>query len=297
MNADRRQQFTVRIPIKNKQGQVVDFKEVIRYEGLLSEVHKEGVSVISTDLVQAPTEANGQTAIVKAEITTTKGRFTGLGDANPDNVNAMVVRHLLRVAETRAKARAMRDAVNIGMVSLEELGGEAEDEVPAVASTAQAPNGSNGHTAQPTALKASDPAPTSMSGAAKARHLQQVPTGNGSASPAPDATSMSHAEGDDTGHGSRVEHTPPTSINPMTEAQRKLIFRLAFKAGHQGEGARDFLLATLGVAAFKDVSKQAASALIDKLQDPFESSWLKREREMPGSNGNSGSNGAGVHHA
>jgi predicted amidohydrolase YtcJ len=68
------------------------------------------------------------TAIVETE----KGTFTGIEDANPDNVNRKIVPHLIRRAETRAKARAMRDAVNIGVVAMEELGGE-ESESPILA--------------------------------------------------------------------------------------------------------------------------------------------------------------------
>src|SRR5205823_6640768 len=50
--------------------------------------------------------------------------FSGIGDANPSNVAPAMVTCLLRLAETRAKARAMRDAVNVGVAAFEELGAE-----------------------------------------------------------------------------------------------------------------------------------------------------------------------------
>jgi hypothetical protein len=51
-----------------------------------------------------------------------------------------VVKHcLLRMAETRAKARALRDAVNIGVASLEEVESEEEVPAPVVARKEEAP--------------------------------------------------------------------------------------------------------------------------------------------------------------
>lgn len=121
--------LTTRIPIRDRNGNVVDEKEVATYAGLLSRAHEEGLKRIETVLVQVPTEDNGLVAIAAATVETEKGVFSGIGDANPRNVNAKIAPHVIRMAETRAKARALRDAVNIGVVSLEELGGESDIDV------------------------------------------------------------------------------------------------------------------------------------------------------------------------
>jgi hypothetical protein len=97
-------------------------KDFVLYEGLLDEAHQQGLKRISTTLVQIPHEDNGNIAVVQAEVETGKGVFAGIGDASPANVNRMIVPHLIRMAETRAKARALRDAVNIGVTAVEELG-------------------------------------------------------------------------------------------------------------------------------------------------------------------------------
>ena len=109
------------IEIKDRTGRVVGTKEVVTYPGLLSKAHDEGLQRVATKLLQIPSDENGRMAIAKALVETTKGRFEGIGDACPDNVNSFIVPHLIRMAETRAKARALRDAVNIGIVSFEEL--------------------------------------------------------------------------------------------------------------------------------------------------------------------------------
>jgi hypothetical protein len=97
-------------------------KQFVLYEGLLDEAHQQGLHRISTTLIQIPHDENGNVAIVAAEVETAKGTFSGIGDASPSNVNRMIVPHILRMAETRAKARALRDAVNIGVTAVEELG-------------------------------------------------------------------------------------------------------------------------------------------------------------------------------
>lgn len=100
-------------------------KNFVLYAGLLEEAHGQGLKEITTSLIQPPTPENGNMAICHAVVETAKGRFSGIGDASPENVSGMMRIHLIRMAETRAKARALRDAVNVGVVAIEEL---ADDE-------------------------------------------------------------------------------------------------------------------------------------------------------------------------
>jgi len=101
--------------IQNIQG-----KEFVKYEGLLNAFHQNGGKEITTELIQ--TNLNEETFFVfKAVVSGEKGTFTGYGDACKGNVGQMIVKHMMRMAETRAKARALRDYNNIGMCSVEEL--------------------------------------------------------------------------------------------------------------------------------------------------------------------------------
>jgi hypothetical protein len=81
-----------------------DGTRYVRYAGLLALAHARGLKRITTALVQAPDVANGHVAIAAAEVETTQGVFTGLGEAT-----------LPRLAEMRAKAQALADAVNVGL--------------------------------------------------------------------------------------------------------------------------------------------------------------------------------------
>ncbi len=100
-------------------------KQVVTYRGLLHLAHQRGLLSIETALVQTPSKDNAETAIVSSRVTMMvdggEHAFTGIGDANPKNVGRNIAPHAIRMAETRAKARALRDAVNIGVVSVDEL--------------------------------------------------------------------------------------------------------------------------------------------------------------------------------
>jgi len=109
------------IEIKDRQGRVIATEDVVTYAGLLSLAHDKGLKKMETALVQLPEETNGHTAVFLAIVETESGIYKGHGDASPDNVASRIVPHIIRMAETRAKARALRDAVNIGVVSIEEL--------------------------------------------------------------------------------------------------------------------------------------------------------------------------------
>jgi hypothetical protein len=106
-------------------------KQYVLFAGLLDEAHSRGLRGIDTELLQVPDDQNGSVAIVKATAEMEDGsHFSGIGDASPDNVGRNIVPHIIRMAETRAKARALRDAVNVGATALEELS-DGDDAPPA----------------------------------------------------------------------------------------------------------------------------------------------------------------------
>jgi predicted nucleic acid-binding Zn finger protein len=104
----------------------VDGKDFVLYSGLLDLAHQKNlISSMDVELIQYPTKENDHTAVCKAIAKTALGGpFIDVGDANPMNCNSKVAKHLIRMASTRAKARAraLRDLTNIGMTALEELG-------------------------------------------------------------------------------------------------------------------------------------------------------------------------------
>jgi len=176
-------------------------KDYVLYAGLLDEAHQQGLKGIETQLVQVPSSQNGQLAICLAKVTMEKGTFTGLGDASPENVNRAMANALIRLAETRAKARALRDAVNVNMMAIEELGDTSES--PA----ADAMNGSHGANGTPIPrLVPAVPLASVVEDEPRPRRIRETP-GNGqtSAKPASDGAAAT-----------------PTQVETVTKLARSL---------------------------------------------------------------------------
>lgn len=201
------------IEIKDKHGRVIETKEVVTYAGLLNRAHQEGLKQIRTRLVQVPSGDNEMTAISMAEIVTDKGVFRDYGDANPGNVNSRIIPHIIRMSITRAKARALRDAINLGVVSMEELGSEY----------------GNGN-------------------------------GNGNGGKPRDDDFPNHRH-----HGHQERSKQGDSDKPMTDHQRKYLFRLLSERSMSEEQAEAWLKDAVQLDSITKITKKQASDLIDHL--------------------------------
>jgi hypothetical protein len=93
-------------------------KAFVQFGGLLAMAHEHGLQSLTARFITV--EADLATAEATAVFEDGR-RFTECGDASPNNVGDKVRPHFARMALTRAKARALRDALNIGMCSVEEL--------------------------------------------------------------------------------------------------------------------------------------------------------------------------------
>lgn len=123
-----RQKFVI-----NQQG-----KDHVLFSGLIDALHQLSLGFFSVDtrIEQLPTPENGHQAVCSALVRVydpdnpdvVRRSCSGIGDASPANVNRMMANALIRMAETRAKARALRDLCNIGMVALEELGPQTDEQ-------------------------------------------------------------------------------------------------------------------------------------------------------------------------
>jgi len=226
------------IEIKDRQGRVVDTKEVVKYAGLLNRAHEEGLKKVLTELIQTPSKTNEMTAICMAEVSTDKGVFRDYGDANPENVSSMIVPHIIRMAVTRAKARALRDAVNIGVVAIEELDVEYLNDI--VDNPAKPPTQNRKEAKETKTAK-------SENDNGKNRDSYTGSQARDSRNPERDSPPSGDSDG---------------SVS-MTDNQRRYLFRLLAERGINGEAAHDWLKQQLGVESLHDATKTDASDLIN----------------------------------
>jgi hypothetical protein len=93
-------------------------KQFVQYAGLLAMAHERGLVNLSAHFITV----TGDLALAEATAEFADGHtFKECADATPGNVNAKIRPHFPRMALTRAKARALRDALNISMAAVEEM--------------------------------------------------------------------------------------------------------------------------------------------------------------------------------
>lgn len=98
--------------VKSLQG-----KDFILYGGLITLAHAEGCKGITSRVVQFPNNDNDWMAVVEATVTDANGNtWSGIGDADGKNCNSKIAMHRVRMAETRAKGRALRDMLGIDIL-------------------------------------------------------------------------------------------------------------------------------------------------------------------------------------
>jgi hypothetical protein len=114
-------------------------KEAVTANGLVVLGHEKGLKKLTTTILQFPNSSNDNTCIIQADLIgygwspaenkVVEVEFSAIGDANPKNCTAMVAAAFIRMAETRAVGRVMRNYTNIGMLCSDEIGSATEEQV------------------------------------------------------------------------------------------------------------------------------------------------------------------------
>ena len=233
----------------------IDGHEFVKYQGLLDLGHQKGIAQIDVAIVQLPTVDNGNFAICRATVTSKEGEvFSDIGDATPANCSSKVVKHLLRLASTRAIARALRSFTNIGITCLEELADLAE----------VAGNGSEDGKTKPERQPAAKPK--------SQRKQEQVPdNGNNLQASTQPRTINSAKANESRGNGGNsgnppAQSQPPQNSSPgMSPAQLNAIQNLSRRRGLSSEELGKMIQEAYGVG-LEFLTSQDASSLIRNLQ-------------------------------
>ena len=97
-------------------------KEYITHIGLLDKATKAGMQGWETMPVFEWSDPASNHFVVRCRVWDNDGReFSGIGDANPGNLNSMIASAAPRMAETRAINRALRALINHGGTTADEM--------------------------------------------------------------------------------------------------------------------------------------------------------------------------------
>jgi hypothetical protein len=247
----------------------IEGREFVKYPGLLDLGHQKGISQIEVEVVQLPTPENGHFAVCKANVVSKTGEsFVDIGDANPTNCSSKVSKHLLRMASTRAIARALRSFCNIGITALEEID---------IGDLSGADNGNSkskpkagkpaGRIKPAVQEKGREPEKTLNTAAPKTEETKtQLPAAGGA--------SGNNGNGNGAGPKQR-EPKPPKAANGngqkpaaqpmMSEAQKRAIYNLSRRRGISVDELQKMAVESYGVE-LEHLSSRDASTFIRSLQ-------------------------------
>jgi hypothetical protein len=204
--------------------------------------------------------------------------FTDLGDATPQNCSSKVSKHLLRLASTRAIARALRSFTNIGMTCLEELADL--NDIAGNGSDGKKPNFVRPPGIKLKPVKMPDSDPEIKTAPQDANQKSQIKTGIS------DISDGSTAKGNGSGRQQTQkasETKPPKDAIPgesktdakipekqtvqpmMSEAQKRAVWNLSRRRGISVEELQRMVSESFGVE-LEHLSSRDASSFIRNLQ-------------------------------
>lgn len=231
-------------------------KDFVTYAGLLDLAHQQGLARLEVELIQHPGPDNGNEAICRAIAESSSGQvFSDWGDASPTNTNKMISVHLIRMARTRAKARALRDLTNIGITALEELGGDGDDFPGSVGGAGYAPGNGNGNGNVSANGSSRSPKKTAKPGTQAAPTQQPTPSG---------AFRKARSNGNNGRTGSNRSNGNGQQ-GGITEPQMRAIMSLANRNGLTEDDIEAQSVEAFGLS-LNALSIKDASALIVQLQ-------------------------------
>lgn len=115
-----------------------DGDQFVYLRGLLRLAHERGIKRTSSKVAQAPAVEHPVAVVTYGYEFEDGAYIEATADAHSKNVNKNMEVYLTAIAEARAKARALRDAFNISLCSVEEIGTvESRDNEPIDASQIQ----------------------------------------------------------------------------------------------------------------------------------------------------------------
>ena len=105
---------------------ILQGKEYVMFPGLLEMAHESGIKKIYNEIISI--DHKNKSAVCRCTVVGERGEFVAHGDSSPQNTGKIVQNAFIRMAETRATARALRFYLGVGMTARDELPGNGSKE-------------------------------------------------------------------------------------------------------------------------------------------------------------------------